>query len=57
MPRTHTVKFIKEADTKNMVRFVEVPDEGKEAIIRNIYIRKDIVNGAKAVVLEVNFAD
>jgi hypothetical protein len=36
------LEFDKDRETKGAVRFAEVPEEGKEAFVRTIYIRKEL---------------
>jgi hypothetical protein len=36
-----TVRFSKERDTKNMVRFSEVVPEGAAPLVGTVYLRKD----------------
>jgi hypothetical protein len=46
----HTAKMIREKETKNCVRFVEQPEQGKAPVLGTIYVPKWVV-GDKTVVL------
>ena len=49
-----TVAFERVKDTKNMVKFEEVPEAGKPPVIGTLYVAKWWTNGA--VRLEVSIA-
>lgn len=43
------VKFEFEKETKNSVRYKEVPDEGKPPIIGSLYVQKWFAGNAKSL--------
>ena len=53
---TKTIKFVKEKDTKNTVKFSEVPDPGQPPVVGNLYLQKWFVGGAQAVSLNLQLA-
>jgi len=53
MPQT-TVKFTLDKETKNSVRYKEVPEEGKAPIIGTIYVQKWFAGDTKTLEITVN---
>ncbi len=40
MPKQQTLRFVKEKDTKNTVKFAEQPEEGQPQVIGSLYVQK-----------------
>lgn len=51
--KKHTVRFVREKETKNTVRFNEVPPDGKPPLIGALYIQKWAAGSANGVVVEL----
>lgn len=54
------VKFVKERETKRMIRFKEVNDEGNEpesATIGTIYLRKTVAGSRESIEIEIKGVD
>lgn len=49
-----TVKFEYEKETKNSVRFKEIPDEGKAPIIGTLYVQKWFAGNSKVLEVSIN---
>lgn len=51
----HTIQFKREKETKNTVRFEEVPEKGKPPIMGTLYLQKWVAGSASelTVVLDV----
>ena len=47
------LQFVKEKDTKNTVRFTEVPEEGKPPVMGTIYLQKWAVTTAQALTVTI----
>lgn len=47
------VKFRKEKETKNTVKFEEMPEAGKPPIIGSLYLQKWFINGAEFVTVTI----
>lgn len=45
--------FVKEKDTKNTVRFTEVPEEGKPPVVGTVYLQKWAVTTAQALTITI----
>lgn len=52
-----TVKFEFEKQTKNSVRYKEVPDEGMPPIIGSIYVQKWYAGNSKNIEVTINKKD
>lgn len=52
-----TIKLIKEKVTKNTIRFIEKPEEGKPPVITQIYVQKWAVPniGGESVVVTLDW--
>lgn len=50
------VNFVKEKDTKNTVRFKEVPAEGKPPIVGTLYLQKWFVGDKQNVKIEITIS-
>lgn len=52
---THTINFKKEKETKNTVKFEEVPGTGKPPVVGTLYVQKWAVGDAEelTVTMEV----
>jgi hypothetical protein len=48
-----TVKFEYEKETKNSVRYKEVPDEGKAPIVGTLYVQKWFAGDCKALEISI----
>ena len=48
-----TMRFVKEKETKNMVRFTEKPAEGQPPVIGTIYINKWAVGAADTILVTI----
>ena len=46
-----TIEFVYEKETKNSVRFKEVPEQGKAHIIGSLYVQKWYVGDSKQLTL------
>lgn len=46
---TQSVKFEFEKETKNSVRYKEVPEEGKPPIVGSLYVQKWFAGNAKSL--------
>lgn len=46
---TEKVKFEFEKETKNSVRYKEVPDEGKAPIVGSLYVQKWFAGNSKSL--------
>jgi len=51
--KTVTVCFSKEKDTKNTVKFAEVPEEGKPTVIGSLYVQKWFVGSATKIAVNL----
>ena len=51
--KKHTVRFVREKETKNTVRFSEVPPEGKPPLIGTLYIQKWAAGDVTGAVVEL----
>ena len=51
--KKHTVRFVREKETKNTVRFSEVPPDGKPPLIGTLYLQKRVAGSANGVVVEL----
>ena len=51
------VKFEYEKETKNSVRYKEVPDEGTAPIIGSLYIQKWFAGNSKSIEITINKKD
>ncbi len=49
------VKFEYEKETKNNVRYQEVPEPGNPPVIGTLYVQKWFVGDAKAIELQISF--
>jgi hypothetical protein len=56
MPQT-TVKFSLEKETKNSVRYKEVPEEGKAPIMGSVYVQKWFAGDAKNLEITITKKD
>ena len=52
MSETH-VKFEYEKETKNSVRYKEVPEEGKAPIVGTLYVQKWFAGDCKALEISI----
>lgn len=52
-----TVKFEFEKETKNSVRFKEVPGEGKPPIVGSLYVQKWFVGSSKTLEVTIDKDD
>ena len=50
---TMTLKFKKEKETKNTVRFQEVPEEGKPPVIGTLYLQKWFAGEADTITIAI----
>lgn len=48
-----TVQLVFEKETKNSVRYKEVPDEGKPPIVGTVYVQKWFAGDAKSIELSI----
>ena len=51
--KTRTLIFSREKDTKNTVKFAEVPTEGEAPVIGSLYVQKWFAAGASNVRLTI----
>ena len=51
------VKFEYEKETKNSVRYKEVPDEGKAPIVGTLYVQKWFAANCKNIEITINKKD
>ncbi|WP_169822847.1 hypothetical protein [Marinobacterium aestuarii] len=51
------VKFEFEKDTKNSVRFKEVPDEGAAPILGSVYVQKWFAGNSKTIEITIEKKD
>ncbi len=51
------VKFEYEKETKNSVRYKEVPDEGTAPIIGSLYVQKWYAGSSKSIEITINKND
>lgn len=56
MPAAKEILFQREKETKNTVKFEEVPPEGQPKIIGSLYVQKFAAGAAQAVKLSLEFA-
>jgi len=56
MPKT-LVKFEYEKETKNSVRYKEIPDEGKAPIMGTLYIQKWFSGNTKTLEISIEKKD
>ncbi len=47
------INFVKEKETKNTVRFMEVPEEGKPPVVSTLYLQKWFIGNAEKVKVTV----
>jgi len=52
-----TVQFTFEKETKNSVRYQEVPEEGKAPIMGTLYVQKWFANGCRNLEITLNKKD
>ncbi|SIS60550.1 hypothetical protein [Neptunomonas antarctica] len=52
-----TVKFEYEKETKNSVRYQEVPEEGKAPIMGTLYVQKWFAGSTKALEVTIDKKD
>ncbi|MGB3620403.1 MAG: hypothetical protein WBA20_03580 [Ketobacter sp.] len=52
-----TVKFEYEKETKNSVRFKEIPDEGTAPIVGTLYVQKWFAGNSKSIELTLDKKD
>lgn len=50
---TQSIKFEFEKETKNSVRYKEVPEEGKPPIIGSLYVQKWFAGNAKSLQVSI----
>ncbi|WP_273285945.1 MULTISPECIES: hypothetical protein [Reinekea] len=55
--KTEQVQFEFEKETKNSVRFKEVPSEGKAPIVGSLYVQKWFAGSAKSLQISIELAD
>jgi hypothetical protein len=48
------ISFAREKETKNAVRFQEVPEEGQPEAIGSLYIKKWVVGDAQTLTIEIS---
>lgn len=51
------VKFEYEKETKNSVRFKEVPDEGSAPVIGSLYVQKWFAGSSKSIEVTIDKKD
>ena len=51
--KTRTLVFSREKDTKNTVKFAEVPTEGEAPVIGSLYVQRWFIGGASNVRLTI----
>ena len=51
---TKVVKFEYEKETKNSVRYKEVPDEGTAPIVGSLYVQKWFAGDSKTIEITIN---
>ena len=56
MPQT-TVKFTLEKETKNSVRYKEVPEEGEAPILGTVYVQKWFAGDTKTLEITIDKKD
>lgn len=49
-----TVKFERESETKNTIRFKELPEPGTAPVINTIYLQKWFAGGAEKLVVTLD---
>lgn len=54
---TVTVKFEFEKETKNSVRYKEVPEEGKAPIVGSLYVQKWFAGATKSIAITIDKND
>ena len=47
------IEFVKEKETKNTVRFKEIPPEGKPGVIGTLYLQKWYAGSAEKVTVTI----
>ncbi|MDB3935495.1 hypothetical protein N9383_02105 [Granulosicoccus sp.] len=52
-----TVQFEFDKETKNSVRYKEVPEEGKAPIVGSIYVQKWFAGSTKSLVITIDEND
>jgi len=52
-----TVKFEHEKETKNSIRYKEVPDEGKPPIVGTLYIQKWFAGDCRSLEVTIDKKD
>jgi len=52
-----TVQFEYEKETKNSVRYKEVPEEGKAPIVGSLYVQKWFAGSTKALEITIDKKD
>jgi len=50
------INFVKEKETKNTVRFTEVPEEGKPPVVGTLYLQKWYAGNAEKVKVQIEKA-
>lgn len=50
------IKFVKEKDTKNTVRYKEVPEEGKPPVVGSLYLQKWFAGDKQNVEIEITLS-
>ncbi len=51
------VKFEYEKETKNSIRYKEVPDEGTAPIVGSLYVQKWFAGGSKSIEITIDKKD
>lgn len=51
---SETVQFEYEKETKNSVRYKEVPEEGKAPIVGSLYVQKWFAGDCKSITVTLN---
>ncbi len=54
---TKTIKFTLEKETKNSVRYKEVPDEGQPPIMGSLYVQKWFAGSSKNLEITIDKKD
>lgn len=52
-----TLNFTLEKETKNSVRYKEVPEEGKAPVLGSVYVQKWYAGSAKNITIKVEKKD
>ena len=51
------VKFVYEKETKNSVRYKEIPDEGTAPIVGSLYVQKWFAGSSKSIEVTIEKKD